>query len=168
MPQQCLSHIPAASIFKWPLLLGLRAPPLLYTNLVKFALPPPRIPLGFHATKGDYGCATFPNGLFAHYSKDLLCAARVRFPLSSSGHTLCEGCATGHFFVDTEKHIFTLRLSLSLSPLGGEQHVRQRGTSLLAQKPVTLFRTLHPQARGRKTSQGTRRNTVEYTDLYKK
>ena len=48
------------------------------------------------------------------------------------------------FFLDAEKHIFTLRLSLSLSLVGSNMSDK-REQALLTFKPVTLFRTLHPR-----------------------
>ena len=52
--QQCLSHTPAASVLKWPLLLGSLAPPLKCANTVKFA------PFELHATVGDLGVQRSP------------------------------------------------------------------------------------------------------------
>ena len=52
--QQCVSHTPAASVFKWPLLLGSLAPPLQCANTVKFA------PFELHATVGDLGVQRSP------------------------------------------------------------------------------------------------------------
>ena len=55
--QQCLSHTPAASVLKWPLLLGSLAPPLQCANTVKFA------PFELHATVGDLGAQRSPGSV---------------------------------------------------------------------------------------------------------
>ena len=66
--QQCLSHTPAASVLKWPLLLGSLGPPLQCANTVKFA------PFELHAAVGDLGVQRSPTATPLNLS-DIACSA---------------------------------------------------------------------------------------------